>query len=239
MGRLLHELCNQQGIEVTGIIDPFAKEAHFKSITAEALQSADVWIDFTLPKTILENIALYQKYQAAVVIGTTGWYDKAEEVKEASLAAEHKFLYASNFSIGVNLYFAIVASASALMNKVDNYDTWAHELHHNNKADSPSGTAKTLSEILLDNLKSKDKAVFEMLDRRIEKNELHFASIRGGQNNFEHHITFGSDHDKITLSHSARDRNGYADGAVKAAVWLYDQTPGFYQLDDFIKSIIG
>ena len=125
--------------------------------------------------------------------------------------------------------------ASKLVNKFDEYDVWGHEIHHSNKADSPSGTAKTLSEILLKNIDRKDSVFEDKLDRKREDNEIHFSSVRGGPVNFAHTIGFDSAADKILISHEARNRDGYALGAVKAAEWLANKEVGFYTMNDFLN----
>ena len=109
----------------------------------------------------------------------------------------------------MNMYFKIVEAAAKLVNKFDEYDVWGHEIHHYNKADSPSGTAKTLEKILLENIERKTAVVEDKLDRKPEPNELHFSSLRAGAVNFAHTIGFDSAADKILITHEARSRDGY------------------------------
>lgn len=144
-------------------------------------------------------------------------------------------MWSANFSIGVNVYFDIVAKAAELINKYDEYDVWGTELHHYNKADSPSGTAKELAKILLENIDKKTSVVYDKLDRKINPNEIHFSSTRGGIVNFSHTIGFDSSSDTIVLTHSARDRGGYALGAVKVAEWL-DGKKGLFNMNNFLKN---
>jgi len=238
MGHNIERIAKEKGHEIKTIIDPVAEGAQ-KEITKEALEDVDVCIDFTHPSVIMDNIKKYCELKANVIVGTTGWYDHLDEVKKMVKEAGIKFLWGSNFSIGVNLYFRIIDAASKLINNAEDYDIWAYELHHNNKADSPSGTAKTLSDIMLKNIDRKKKIANEMLNRKIEKDELHFASVRGGPVNFEHTIGFDSDADCITIKHAARNRNGYASGAVLAAEWIADKKSGFYELDDVMSSLLG
>ena len=168
------------------------------------------------------------------MIITTGWYEHLEAVKKQVEDAGVKAMYASNFSIGVNLYFQMIEKAAQLMNSQEDYDVWATELHHNQKADSPSGTAKTLEDILLKNLDRKTEVVEDALQRQIQPHELHFSSTRGGVTNFAHTIGFDSPSDVIEIKHSARNRDGYASGAARAAAWLVAQKPGFYTMKDFL-----
>ena len=169
-----------------------------------------------------------------MVVGTTGWYGRLEALKTEMAAAKIGFLWSSNFSIGVNMYFKIVEEAAKLVNKFDEYDVWGHEIHHYNKADSPSGTAKTLEKILLKNISRKTAVVEEKLDRKREMNEIHFSSVRGGLVNFGHTIGFDSAADRITITHEARCRDGYALGAVKAAEWLKGKI-GYFEMEDFLN----
>lgn len=238
MGHIIERISKEKGHKIVSIIDPVVEGCQ-KEITMESLNGAEVCIDFTHPKVIMNNIKKYCELKINVVIGTTGWYEHLDEVKKMVKTAGIKFLWASNFSIGVNLYFKIIDAATKLINSADEYDIWAYELHHHNKADSPSGTAKTLSNIMLNNIDRKNKIVNEMLNRKIEKDEIHFSSVRGGPVNFEHTIGFDSESDCITIKHAARNRDGYASGSIIAAEWLTNQEVGYYELDDFISSLLG
>ena len=238
MGKMIEADAKARGIEITSIIDPVSKGATHKEISKESLKEADIAIDFTHPSVILNNIKKYCDLKVNAVIGTTGWYDHIDEVKKQVESSGIKFLWASNYSIGVNIYFRIIETASKLINYAEDYDLWGNEIHHHNKVDSPSGTAKTLSDIMIKNIERKDKVVYEMLNRKIGKNEFHFSSTRGGPVNFEHTIGFDSAADCITIKHAARNRSGYAAGAVLASIWLDKQKHGYYELDDFIKGLI-
>lgn len=238
MGKMIEEIAKSKGIEVVSIVDPNAVGATHKLLNAESLKNADVCIDFTIPEKIMDNLKIYCKLKKNVVIGTTGWYNHIPEVEKMVNASKIKFLWASNFSIGVHLYFKMIDAASKLINYADDYDIWAYELHHNNKIDSPSGTAKTLSDIMIKNIDRKKKVTYEMMNRKIGKDEIHFASVRGGPVNFEHTIGFDSDADCITIKHAARNRKGYASGAVLASIWLSKQKNGYYTQDDFVNGLI-
>ncbi|MBU0616034.1 MAG: 4-hydroxy-tetrahydrodipicolinate reductase [Nanoarchaeota archaeon] len=238
MGRMIESIAKDKGIQVASIVDPMCKQdGVFCEINKESMKGVDVAIDFTLPANIMDNIKRYCELKVNAVIGTTGWYDHVDEVKEMVKEAGIGFLWSSNFSVGVNIYFKIIEEAAKLINKVDDYDVWAYELHHHNKADSPSGTAKTLSQILISNIDRKTAIVDEKLDRKIKDNEIHFASVRGGAVNFEHTIGFDSEADCITIKHAARSRQGYALGAVLAAKWLFKKK-GYFVMDDFLQSLL-
>ncbi len=224
MGKAVEKIALERGHEIATIIE---------AGDAVDFAAADIAIDFSLGDSVFENAKAASAANIPLIVGSTGWYDRIDEVSE--LAKNIPCLWSSNFSIGVNLYFKIVEEASKLVNKFDEYDVWGHEIHHSNKADSPSGTAKTLSEILLKNIDRKDSVFEDKLDRKREDNEIHFSSVRGGPVNFAHTIGFDSAADKILISHEARNRDGYALGAVKAAEWLANKEVGFYTMNDFLN----
>jgi len=210
-------------------------EADFNEINEANLKGLDVVIDFTVPKAVMTNIPIYNKAGVNVIMGTTGWYDKLEQVK--SQVKDIGFMWSGNFSIGVNLFFRILEASSKIMNNVEDYDVLAYEMHHNKKKDSPSGTAKMMADILLKNISRKKKLVTEMLDRPPKKDELHFASVRGGSIPGTHSILFDSEADTIELKHTARSRKGFALGAVLAAEWIQGKK-GFFNIDDFMNEFL-
>ncbi len=236
MGRMIESIAQKKGYDIV-TVDPKA-DASYSSIDKESMKGVDVAIDFSLPATVLLNIDKYCELKVNAVIGTTGWYDHVDEVKKKVERAGIGLLWSSNFSIGVNMYFKIIEAASKIIDKVPDYDVWAYELHHHNKADSPSGTAKSISQILIDNISRKKSAVYDKLDRKIEPSEIHFSSIRGGPVNFEHTIGFDSDADCITIKHAARHRGGYALGAVLASEFVKGKS-GFFGMEDFMEQLIG
>lgn len=237
MGKAVEKIAVERGHEIVEIIDPEFGPKH------NGLEKADVAIDFSSAAAVAENIRLCRDASVNLVEGTTGWYGKIEDIKKvlegekAETQSKIGFLYSANFSIGVNLYFRIVEAAAKMVNSFDEYDIWGHEIHHTNKADSPSGTAKTLEKILLANIHRKKSVVEDKLDRKRRDDEIHFSSLRGGPVNFGHTIGFDSAADRILISHEARNRDGYALGAVRAAEWLQGKK-GFFQMEDFLKDIL-
>ena len=234
MGQSANRAAAERGHSISSIIDSKNPAATHKSISENALSEADVIIDFTHPTAVISNLKELLPLKKPVVIGTTGWYEQLDEVKKLVSSQNGTALWSSNFSVGVNLYFKLVEAAAKLVNNYSEYDIWATELHHNRKADSPSGTAKTLEEILLANIERKTSVVEGKLDRAILPHELHFSSTRGGAVNFSHTIGFDSAADTITMTHSARNRDGYAVGAIQAAEWLINQKSGLYSMQDFL-----
>ncbi|RLG14505.1 MAG: 4-hydroxy-tetrahydrodipicolinate reductase, partial [Candidatus Nanohalarchaeota archaeon] len=220
MGRAIEQLCKEkEGIEVASIIDPFDKSC-FAGINEESLNGIDVAVDFTTPGTVMDNISKIAELKKNIVVGTTGWYDKMDDVKKIVEKNNIGFIWASNFSIGVNLFFKMIRNASQLMNRFEDYDIYGIEMHHNQKKDSPSGTAKTIGDILLKNIERKKRVVTERLDRKIEPDELHIASVRAGTISGTHIVGFDSAVDEIELKHTAKGRIGFAGGAIMAAKWI-------------------
>lgn len=240
MGRMLEGLAVERGINIKSIVDPFVEAGgnRFNDITKESLDGVDVCIEFTRPDVVVDNVKKIAALGKNVVVGTTAWYDKVDEVKDIVGKAGIGFIYAHNFSIGVNLLFRVTAYAAKLFNNFSQYDEFAYELHHNQKVDSPSGTAIKLGEVLLDNLDRKNKLVTERLDCRIEPDELHFASVRGGTIAGTHVIGFDSMADTVEIKHTARGRAGFADGALSAAQWIKGKKD-FYRFEDMMDEIIG
>lgn len=233
MGKLIEKLAPENGCEVVSIIDPLLDTR----ISYKSLSNADVCLEFTNPQTAVENIKKIAEFGKNIVTGTTGWFDKLDEVKKLVKEKNIGFVYGANFSLGMNLFFKIVDSTSELMGKIKEYDLYGMEMHHNRKKDSPSGTAKILSNIVLKNTENKDTVQFDRLNRKIKDNEFHFASLRAGSIPGSHIIGFDSNADTIELVHSARNRDGLALGAIKAAKWIADKK-GFYNFSEVFTEII-
>jgi len=255
MGKIIECLALGQEHRITAAVDPLFDGTKtlsgapvFKTIPEMALanssnadDSIDVALEFTRPDTALENIKALAKARIPVVAGTTGWLDKLEEASAAVNAAGSSLLWASNFSLGVNLFYRIAAFAAKLADPFPEYDVAGYEVHHNKKADSPSGTAKALAEIVLGAMSRKTTAVYEMLDRPPRPEELHYASLRLGSAPGTHTLMFDSPADSIEIIHTARNREGLASGALTAASWLVtgSRRRGIFTMDDVLSDIIG
>ena len=236
MGRIIEGMAQEKGHEIVAVIDPYCNGC-LANITEETLGDAEVCVDFTHPGVAMDNIRQIAALGRNMVIGTTGWYDQMDEVRETVEESGVGLIWSGNFSIGVNAAFRIFEAAARIFNNLPDYDVLAHEFHHRNKADSPSGTAKMIGRILLDNIDRKTELVYEMLDRRIEPHELHFSSSRGGAIPGTHLVTFDSAVDTIEIRHTARGREGFAVGAILATEFIPGRT-GFYTIDDLMKNII-
>jgi 4-hydroxy-tetrahydrodipicolinate reductase len=237
MGRLIFNEAKKKGINVISTIDSYAKDAMYKEINKTSLKDVDVAIDFTHPDSIIDDIKLVSSLGVNMVVGTTGWYDRMSEVKEIVNKSKIGFIWSGNFSIGVNVFFKLIKKASEIMNQFDNYDVCTHEFHHNQKADSPSGTAHMIGDIIIENIDRKEKVVTTDLKRKIEPNELHVSSTRCGKIPGTHSVFFDSLADTIELKHQARGREGFALGAILASEFVFNKK-GFFDINDLMDEII-
>jgi 4-hydroxy-tetrahydrodipicolinate reductase len=225
MGKTIEGLALAQGHSIAGTFD-IDRPADVAS-----LASADVCIEFSTPETAVENIRTAIAARKDIVVGTTGWYDRLPEIRKSLEGAESGVLYSANFSIGVNLYFRIAAAAAELMRNYEDYDPYIHEVHHRQKADSPSGTALRLAEIVMARIGRKKEIATGRMDGRIPEHTLHVSSTRTGSCAGTHTVGFDSEADLIELTHIARSRKGFALGALRAAQWLHGRK-GIYTMDD-------
>jgi len=252
MGKMIEQAASARGHAIAAIVDPMGTGTSFltgvkisKSIAeAENIDAANAAIEFTQPDKSVANAIELAKRKIPTVVGTTGWHDRMEEVKLAVQEGQNSLIWASNFSIGVNLFYRIAWYAADLINKFPEYDAGGFEAHHNKKMDSPSGTAKILAEGLVSRLDRKNKIIWDMLNRKPEPGELHFPSLRIGSVIGTHSAIFDSAADTIEITHTARNREGFAVGAVLAAEWLTSLTDGkkrqgVFTIDEMLKEILG
>ena len=237
MGREVEKVLRERGHELAGRVDPAEPGADAPTLTEEMARRSDVAIEFSHAEAVLENARTCARLGLSVVSGTTGWYGKLEELRQIVAASKIGYLYGSNFSIGAHLFFALVAAATELANPCPEYDLLGWEVHHKRKKDSPSGTALTLARIITAKSERKRKVVTERLDRAPASDELHFASVRGGEVPGTHTVLFDSAFDTIELTHRARSRGGFALGAVRAAEWIAGRQ-GVFEVNDFIADIL-
>jgi len=187
-----------------------AENAGGSALTPDSLASTDVVIDFTTPAAVVANVEACIHAKKNLVVGTTGWYDQVPRLREMVLSAQTGFLYGSNFSIGVNLFFEIATTAGVALQY--DYSGQIFERHHAEKKDAPSGTAVTIQQIV----------------RERGGEELEIVSFREGDVVGMHELVFNSPDDRIYLCHDAKSRRGYAEGAVRGAEWLAAKK-GFYE----------
>ena len=191
-----------------------AENADACGLTSDALAAVDVVIDFTTPAAAVSNAEACIRAKKNVVVGTTGWYGHVPHLREMVATAKTGFLYGSNFSIGVNLFFEIAATAGAALKY--GYSGQIFERHHEQKKDAPSGTALTVQEIVRE-------AGGQSTGKEVE-----IVSFREGDVVGLHELVFNSAGDRIYLCHDAKSRIGFAEGAVRGAEWLAGKT-GFYE----------
>lgn len=226
MGHEIEKIALERGHEVVCTID-MNEEEKFNS---PAFRSADVAIEFTSPASALQN---YRRAFAAgvpVVSGTTGWLEHLPEIREACDKEGKTFFYASNFSLGVNIFFALNNHLAKIMNQFPGYDVRMEETHHMHKLDAPSGTAITLAEGILAHIGRKDKWV---LDKTDKVDELPIKTFREGEVPGIHTVIYESEADSIRITHDAKNRKGFALGAVLAAEFTKGKK-GFLGMSDML-----
>ena len=236
MGKQIEKSLKDRNIAVTSVVDKFVDGVKFRSIDAESMKDVDVAIDFSSTEEVIDRIRLYNEFGISVVMGTTGWYDKIDKVKEM-ISDRIGFIWSGNFSIGVHIFFRIIKESSKFFNNFDEYDALGYEIHHNEKKDSPSGTELMIGDIMLSEMSAKKEIVTSCLDRKIDKSEIHLSSVRGGYFPGTHTVLFDSAADTIELTHTARNRDGFAKGAVRVAEWLYGRK-GFFSIDSYLESVL-
>lgn len=236
MGHEVEAVLLERGHRIVARIDEKPGLGDGTSPTKEQLSQAEVAIEFSHPTAVKNNAALYARAGLSAVVGTTGWKADEEEVKRLVKESGIGYIRGSNFSIGAHLFFTLVEEAARLIQPFPQYDIFLYEIHHNQKKDSPSGTALTAANRILKALPRKKKITTERLDRQIEPEELHVASVRGGAVPGVHSVLLDSIADTIEITHSARNRSGFALGAVLAAEWIQEKK-GFFEVEDFIRDV--
>lgn len=204
---------------------------NLEDFTIENLQKADVAIEFSNPKSAVENYYKCFEAKIPVVSGTTAWLEKLEEVKQKIEVENATLFYAPNFSIGVNVFFKVNEFLAKLMNPQKNYDVEMEEIHHLQKLDSPSGTAIKTAEIILENLERKTSWKER---EKTTKEELKIVAKREQNVAGTHIVKYFSDEDILELKHTAKSRKGFALGAVIAAEWVKDKK-GFFEMKDMLN----
>jgi len=217
MGRLVEQLAPQHGFHVVARFTG----SNIASLSLATLAGASTAIEFSTPAAARENLCRLASLGVRTVCGTTGWYDHLPQVRSAFESSGAALLYGPNFSVGVNLFFQIVANAAALIAKHPEYEAWGWEIHHSAKKDAPSGTLKKLAEEI--------RAVGYSAP-------VSLAANRAGSHTGTHEIGFDTSTDTITLRHTARSRDAYANGALQAARWLQDKK-GVFEFRDILPQL--
>ena len=228
MGKEIEQILIARGHTIPLIIDL----NNTNDLDAAHLKEIDVAIEFTTPSTAYGNVVKCLEAGIPVVCGTTAWLDKLPQVEQLCKEKTGAFFYASNYSIGVNIFFEINRRLAQLMNRFGEYDVTIEETHHTQKKDAPSGTAVTLAEGILENLDRKQKWV---CGTTTVPEELEVVAIRRSVVPGTHTVTYESDVDSLSITHMAKSRRGFALGAVLAAEFLYGKT-GIFSMKDLMKA---
>ena len=220
MGHIVERLAPEYGLETKLRLD-LDNNANFEGLTESNFRGIEVAIEFSTPSTAPENVERLAKLGVNVVVGTTGWFDKLDRARAAVEKAGTGVVWGANFSVGVAVFSQLVADAARLLARQPEYAAWAWEIHHSTKKDAPSGTMLALVETMKKN--GYDKPV-------------DVAASRAGTHAGTHEIGFDSAADTITLRHTARSRDGFARGALRAARWLAGKK-GFYDFRDIVGQL--
>jgi 4-hydroxy-tetrahydrodipicolinate reductase len=215
-GALVVEVAKERGHEVESLAGRENQDG--RALTPELLRRVDVAIDFTTPHAVIANVIRCTEENVPMVVGTTGWYQHLEKVRELVTERKGSFLYGSNFSVGVNLFFKAMRAVAPAMSK--GYRANIVEKHHVHKKDKPSGTAVTIQKIL----------------EPVDGPKIDITSLREGDTVGMHMVVLDSAHDTLLLTHDAKSRLGFAEGAVRAAEWLKGRK-GFYEFPDIIDQL--
>jgi len=227
MGKAIEEIALQRGHTIVLKIDLDNAD----ELTKENLAKADVAIEFTGPHSAFENLKKLMQFGTATVCGSTGWLEKLDEINDDSKKNKAGFIYASNFSVGVNIFFEVNKKLAALMKDHEDYEVQLTEIHHTTKKDAPSGTAITLAEQVLENISRKKNWVNHISDN---PEDLEILSERIDPAAGTHKIKYSSGVDDIEIIHTAHTRKGFALGAVLAAEFLKGKK-GVYSMKDVLN----
>jgi 4-hydroxy-tetrahydrodipicolinate reductase len=231
MGKEIDRIASERNFHVVSRID---SEATWND---DQIRKSDVIIHFAYADSVLTHVKRCASLRKNVVVGTTGWQRDLENVKSAVQEAKTGLVYASNFSVGVQMFFRLVRETARLMNKFEEYDVAVHEAHHKDKADSPSGTALTTARILLEGVGRKKTILAGSPDGTIKPEQLQVTSTRAGTIVGAHTVTFDSAADTIELKHAAKTRSGFALGALLAAEWIAGKK-GVFTMEDVLADIV-
>ncbi len=230
MGKEIERLAPTHACEVVAVYDVDAP------LTSSGNNQWDVAIDFTVAEAVPHTVEIIAEMGKGLVIGTTGWNSQFEHVRSVVQQSNIGCVFGSNFSVGMQMFFRLARAAGVLLNAQPEYDVMIHEWHHARKKDSPSGTALTLGTILLDEVERKTGLITETQHGAIDSQLLHVTSTRGGNIAGRHTITIDGEFDRIDLTHDARNRSGFASGALRAARWIHHRK-GFYDFTDIFMQL--
>lgn len=227
MGKMIEEEALKRNHQIILRIDIENRS----TITVNDLKKCDVAIEFTSPQSAIQNIKWCIDAELPVVVGTTGWYEQIDEIKAYCTAKNGSVLYASNFSVGVNIFFALNEYLARIMNNYPQYNPIIEEIHHQHKLDAPSGTAISIAQGIINNLERKKSFVNQYAQH---SDQLSVISYRQGEVPGTHIVKYQSEIDDIEIKHQAHNRKGFALGAVIAAEWLLNKK-GFFTINQVYR----
>jgi len=227
MGKEIEQMALERGHNILLKVD----KNNLNSITAKDFKDIDVAIEFSIPESVFSNINLCFDHDIPVVSGTTGWLEKFDDILLRCNAENKTFFYASNYSLGVNLFFKLNENLAKLMNKFSDYTIRLEETHHTKKLDAPSGTAISLAEGIINNNPNIQKWEKESCNA---SNSISIKSFREGVVPGNHKVFYESEFDSITIEHDAKNRKGFAMGAVLAAEFIKDKK-GYYTMNNLLE----
>ena len=221
MGRMIEEVARSRGFEIA---ERFEVDRPLRSDRATrcALQDVEVLVDFSVPQAVLKNIQACVDLSIPLVEGTTGWHQHVDKARDMILKSDGGMVYASNFSLGIHLFYKMVEYAGEIFKSFDMYDPFIEESHHKMKKDAPSGTALVLKNIL---------------EKKYKKREIPVTSVRAGYIPGKHAVSFDSTVDTVCLEHTTRTREGFAEGALLAVQWIAGRR-GFYEFQEVLEAFL-
>lgn len=226
MGKEIEQIALQNKHSIAATLDQSEDWENHKT----SIEESDVIIDFSQPDVVVSNIKQAFELNKPIVVGTTGWDNQKEEIRQLCLANDQAIFVASNFSIGVNIFFEINTLLAKFMNHYPEYDSSIEEIHHTQKLDKPSGTAIELAKQMLEQISNKHRYT---LDSKMKHSDLMIVSKRLDDIPGTHKVTYASEVDQIEIKHTAHNRKGFASGAVMAAEWIIGKK-GYFGMKDLL-----
>jgi 4-hydroxy-tetrahydrodipicolinate reductase len=233
MGREVERVAMDRGMQITARVD-----IDTPSLIIDGVRAADVAVHFALPPTVVKHVEELAKMRKSIVVGTTGWQSDRERIQSLVQSSGIGLVHASNFSIGVNVLYRILQEAGSLFDRFTEYDVSVHEIHHKDKVDSPSGTAVSIANVLLSTIQRKKEILAGSPDGKIRPEQLQVSSGRMGSVVGTHSVRFDSAADSIEIVHTAKNRAGFALGAVVAAEWIKDKQ-GMFTFDEVLEDVLN
>jgi len=231
MGREVERIALDRGMEITARID-----IDSPSVSTDEVRKADVAVHFAIPSTVKMHVEELAKLRKPIVVGTTGWTKQAQAIQSIVESEGIGLVHASNFSVGVNIMYRLLREAGSLFDRFAEYDVAVHEVHHKDKLDAPSGTALSIADVLLSTIKRKREVLSGSPEGKVRPEELQVTSGRYGAVVGIHRVTFDSMADSIEIVHTAKNRTGFALGAVVAAEWVKDKK-GMFTFEDVLADL--